>query len=145
MATAVGFDATLPESMTDDHLERMFNWAKETCKSSDVYMREGKLHLIATRKEPKTVRQFQSLLRTSLSNWGVELPAKMSGWLELVSQEDFEKRRQEPYQNTQAEKPDMIAPPVEHEPTEFVIESKPIYRLHPPVNLLRTPHAIRCS
>ena len=118
-ATAVGFDATLPEAMTDEQLERLVTWAKETCQKSDLYMKEGKLHLIAIRKEPKTARQFQSLLRTSMSNWRVELPSKMVGWLELVSPEDFETRRQEPYQKREAEtpqipeRPDIFAPHIE--------------------------------
>ena len=121
-ATAVGFDASLPEAMTDEQLERLVTWAKETCQKSDLYMKEGKLHLIAIRKEPKTARQFQSLLRTSLSHWGGELPSKMVGWLELVSPKDFETRRQEPYQKTQAETPEIpeipeiLAPLIEHRP-----------------------------
>ena len=118
-ATAVGFDASLPEAMTDEQLERLVKWGKESCEKSDLFMKEGKLHLIAIRKEPKTARQFQSLLRTSLSNWGVELPSKMVGWLELVSPKDFETRRQEPYQKTQAETPEIPEIPECRDP-EFV-------------------------
>ena len=158
MTTALGFDATLPDTLTDEQLEKLVKWAKETCEISDVYMKGEKLHLIAIRKEPKTARQFQSLLRTSLSNWAVELPPKMLGWLELVTHEDYETRRRAPY-----EKKPEISSPVEHEPhqqknpeiafehkayqqekPELAFEHEPIMsRLRLPVNLLRVPMATR--
>jgi len=135
---AHGFDAKLPE-LTDGQFDKLCRWAKESCQKSDVFMKDGTMHIIAIRKEAKTARSFQSLLRTLMTNWGVELPRVMVGWLSLLSDEDFEKRRREPYQ-----KPEIA---VEKEPyrkpPEIAIENTSRLRL--PVNLLMVPRAIICT
>ena len=42
--------------------------------------------LAAVRKKDGTARDHQRLLRTNLIHWGVELPAKQTGWLRLIDE-----------------------------------------------------------
>ena len=125
MTTAYGFYASLPDTLTDEQFVRLVKWGKESCQKSDVFMKDGTMHIIAIRKEAKTARSFQSLLRTLMTNWGVELPQKMVGWLELITPDQFETRKRAPYQK----------------PPEIDIENT--YRLRLPENLLRVPMIIR--
>ncbi len=100
-ATSTCFVAKLPESVTDHQLEKLVKWAHETCVKSDVVMtKEGRMHLVAIRKEPKTARDYQRLLRTNLQNWGAELPAKQTGWLKLVAEDQYEAIRHAPAMQT---------------------------------------------
>ena len=91
------FAAKLPDSLTDQQLEKLVNWAHQTCIRSDVTMtRDGHMQLVAEAKKTKTAREFQRNLRTCLNNWGVVLPQQMSGWLQLITREQY---------------PEMITPP----------------------------------
>ena len=93
MASAA-FAALLPESLTDEQLVRLVKWAKETCEKSDVVMtEEGRMQLLAIRKEAKTARDFQRLLRTNLAHWSVDMPVKQTGWLKLISEGEYETLR----------------------------------------------------
>ena len=82
-ATSCAFVADLP-SLDPEQLSKLYIWGQNACTRLDVHMNGEGLTLVAERKQPGTVRELQRLLRTNLLNWGVELPAKQSGWLRLV-------------------------------------------------------------
>ena len=88
--TGAHFVATLPASMTDDQLLKVVEWSKQACVKSDVTMRcDGRCELVAESKKKKTAREFQRNIRTNMLNWGMDLPSKQTGWLRIVSEEEF--------------------------------------------------------
>jgi hypothetical protein len=82
-ATSGAFVADLPP-LDPEQLSKLYTWGKHACTRFDVHMKGEGLMLAAERKKSGTAREHQRLLRTNLLNWGVELPAKQSGWLRLV-------------------------------------------------------------
>ena len=93
------FCARLPESITDEQLEKVVKWAHDAFVKTDVVMAgDGAIQLLAVRKEPKTAREFQRNLRTNLVNWGVSLPSKQAGWLQLSSEQKYSEMLRPPGQ-----------------------------------------------
>ncbi len=142
--TSTAFEAVLPESITDEQLAKVYTWGRETCTKSDVFMRGGRTHLLAVRKEPKTARDFQRLLRTNFHNWGIELPPKQAGWLKLVSADDFEEirkpERSAPPKRAEEYRPSLLELPANllsgcAQASDDLVEKNSLIK--PPVNLLR--------
>jgi len=82
--TSKAFIADLPD-LTAEQLGKLYTWGQSSCEQFDVHTREdSSMMLVAVRKKPGSARDHQRLLRTNLVNWGVNLPAKQSGWLRLA-------------------------------------------------------------
>ena len=80
------FEADLPTDMTPSQLEKLYEWGKTSCKRLDVHMDgESKMILTAVRHKAGSVRDHQRLLRTNMTNWGVQFQTKQAGWLRLIS------------------------------------------------------------
>ena len=80
------FVADLPE-MSEEQLEKLYSWGKSSCEQFDVHLQGGgAMTLVAVRKKAGSARDHMRLLRTNLQNWGVSLPAKLTGWLRLVDE-----------------------------------------------------------
>ena len=90
---ARAFVADLPD-LSPEQLALAYGWCKKKFDQFDIHRcGEEKYVLVALcRKdeEGKTVRQWQSLIRTNLQNWHVTLPTTVQkGWLRAVSAEDY--------------------------------------------------------
>ena len=80
------FVADLP-NLTAEQLEKLYAWGKGSCDRFDVHLNDNmSMVLAAVRKKDGTARDHQRLLRTNLIHWGVELPAKQTGWLRLIDE-----------------------------------------------------------
>ena len=92
MAKSRAFVALLPESIDEIQLERLFTWGRNNSERADVVMtnHEGVLKLICIRREAKTARDYPRLLRTLLVKWQVDLPAKMTDWLRLIDEDQYD-------------------------------------------------------
>ncbi len=88
-ATSRAFVATLPE-LTDAQLERVFCWAQGSSEKADLYFSDGVLKLICLRKEQRSIRDYQRLLRTLLIKFKVPLPTKMTNWLSIVEEDEYD-------------------------------------------------------
>ena len=74
-------------SLTAEQLEKLYAWGKGSCERFDVHLNDNmSMVLAAVRKKDGTARDHQRLLRTNLIHWGVELPAKQTGWLRLIDE-----------------------------------------------------------
>ena len=73
-----------------DSLDRFETWASSTCSEHALVRDEnGAVTMYAQRETAKTARQWQSLIRTLMSQWGMA-PGKMGkGWLTLLSTEEY--------------------------------------------------------
>ena len=83
MAASKCFIATLPNTLSDEQFEKLHAWSQNNCVRSDFVRdrTDGCIRLLVTRRDPRTQRDYQRLLRTTLLNYGVRLPAKQIGWL----------------------------------------------------------------
>ena len=87
-STSKAFIADLPD-LSAEQLGKLCAWGQSSCEQFDVHTREdSSMALVAVRKKNGTVRDHMRLLRTNLINWGVALPAKQSGWLRLVPDDE---------------------------------------------------------
>ena len=77
-------------------MEKVFKWSKDTCVKSDVVMKDVRMELLVVRKEPKSAREYQRLLRTQFVNWNIQMPQKMVGWLRLIAEGEYEAMRRPP-------------------------------------------------
>ena len=85
-ARSRAFVADLP-SLTSEHLEKIYTWGKGSCDKFDVHLNDTMIMaLAAARKKDGTARDHQRLLRTNIIHWGVDLPAKQTGWLRLIDE-----------------------------------------------------------
>ena len=85
--TSKAFVADLPD-LTAEQLGKLYTWGESSCEQFDVRRQSSNLVLVAIRKKHGTVRDHMRLLRTNLINWGVNLPAKQSGWLRLAPDDE---------------------------------------------------------
>ena len=70
---------------------RLVQWAGANCRAHCVVRgSEGGVSLYLQRKEAKTARAMQSLLRTLTSRWGLHMGDLGKGWLELRTEEDYQ-------------------------------------------------------
>ena len=70
---------------------RLVQWAGANCRAHCVVKdSEGGVSLYLQRKEAKTARAMQSLLRTLTSRWGLHMGDLGKGWLELCTEEDYQ-------------------------------------------------------
>ena len=86
------FAADLP-NMSPEQLAHAYTWAKKKkFEKWDIQVKDdGGYLLAAVCREDKTVRNWQSLLRTNLAHWKVALPAApQKGWLRALSADDYE-------------------------------------------------------
>ena len=69
---------------------RLIQWASSSCQAHCV-VRDGddRVSLYLHRKEAKTVRARQSLIRTLTGRWGLHMGDLGKGWLELCTEEDY--------------------------------------------------------
>ena len=88
--TAVrAFVADLPD-LTPEQLASAYAWAKKKFEKSQIQRRDEGYTLAALCLEEKTVRKWQSLIRTNLQNWNVALPsAPVKGWLRALSADAY--------------------------------------------------------
>ena len=69
---------------------RLIQWASSSCQAHCVVRDDdGRVSLYLHRKETKTVRAMQSLIRTLTSRWGLHMGDLGKGWLELCAEEDY--------------------------------------------------------
>ena len=77
---------TLPAEVED----RLARWARDTCVAhAMVRDQEGAVTLYMHRRDPKTSRSMNSLLRTLTGRWQMPLGDLGPGWLRLSSMEEF--------------------------------------------------------
>ena len=68
---------------------RLIQWASSSCQAHCVVRDgDGRVALYLHRKDAKTVRAMQSLIRTLTGRWGLHMGDLGKGWLELCSEED---------------------------------------------------------
>ena len=51
------------------------------------------MRILVMKKEQRTQRDFQRLMRTNLLNYGVPLPKKMEGWLKTFDEHDYDRMK----------------------------------------------------
>ena len=164
MATSRAFLATIPEC-SDEALGKLHSWAKTTSVKSDIIMQGDVMKLICIRREPKTLRELQRLLRTLLVKWSsVDLPSKMVDWIQLIDPEQYDEIKHQSGQgNAELDPPEtrqshkeIPADEIEEsteEPSESPLEAsdpprasetnpQTICRLHLPANLLKDNGAL---
>ena len=148
------FVAELPEEVSVEALERLYAWGKTHCEQFDLRMNaNGSMTVVVVRKKPGTARDRQRNLRTLLTNWGVALPQRQSGWLRIVDEADTSTPEQAsttapqaeeesgpvPKQKTLARREGTKPTPVStHATIAAPVEDRSWMTLRPPVNLLRT-------
>ncbi len=88
-ATSHCFVATIGAAAPD--LEtRLSQWASTSCQAHCVVRDgDGRVSLYLQRKEAKTARAMQSLIRTLTGRWGLHMGDLGKGWLELCNKEAF--------------------------------------------------------
>ena len=70
---------------------RLVQWAGANCRAHCVVKdSEGGVSLYLQRKEAKTARAMQSLIRTLTNRWGLHMGDLGKGWLELCTEEDYQ-------------------------------------------------------
>ena len=71
---------------------RLVQWASSSCQAHCVVRDvDGRIALYLHRKDAKTVRAMQSLIRTLTGRWGLRMGDLGKGWLELCTEEDYYK------------------------------------------------------
>ena len=92
MAASKCFIATLPNTLSDEQFEKLHAWSQNNCVRSDFVRdrTDGCIRLLVTRRDPRTQRDYQRLLRTTLLNYGVGLPAKQIGWLRTFDECEYD-------------------------------------------------------
>ena len=84
MADAIrvrAFVADMPD-MTPEQLASAYAWAKKKFERWGIQPRDGGYLLAALCSEEKSVRNWQSLMRTNMQHWKVDLPTTpQKGWL----------------------------------------------------------------
>jgi hypothetical protein len=69
---------------------RLVQWASSSCQAHCVVRNvDGRIALYLHRKDAKTVRAMQSLIRTLTGQWGLHMGDLGKGWLELCTEEDY--------------------------------------------------------
>ena len=69
---------------------RLVQWASSSCQAHCVVRDvDGRIALYLHRKDAKTVRAMQSLIRTLTGRWGLHMGDLGKGWLELCTEEDY--------------------------------------------------------
>ena len=73
-----------------DSIDRLETWASSTCtEHALVRDKNGAVTMYAQRDTAKTARQWQSLIRTLMTQWGIA-PGKFGkGWLTLLSTDEY--------------------------------------------------------
>ena len=95
MAGAVrvrAFVADMPD-MNPEQLALAYSWAskKKEFEKWSIQARDGGYLLAAVCQDEKSVRQWQSLVRTNLQHWNVSLATTpQKGWLRAISAEQYE-------------------------------------------------------
>ena len=70
---------------------RLVQWASSSCQAHCVVRDgDGRVALYLHRKDAKTVRAMQSLIRTLTGRWGLHMGDLGKGWLELCSEEEYQ-------------------------------------------------------
>ena len=70
---------------------RLVQWAGASCLAHCVASdSDGRVSLYLRRKEAKTARAMQSLIRTLTARWCLPLGDLGKGWLELCTEEEFQ-------------------------------------------------------
>ena len=86
------FVADLPD-MSPEQLAQLHAWCTKKFEKFDVQIRDEGFAMVALCKEGdegKSIRQWQSLIRTHLQNWSVDLPTtSQKGWLRALSAHDW--------------------------------------------------------
>ena len=69
---------------------RLVQWASSSCQAHCVVRDgDGRVALYLHRKDAKTVRAMQSLIRTLTGRRGLHMGDLGKGWLELCTEEDY--------------------------------------------------------
>jgi hypothetical protein len=69
---------------------RLIQWASSSCEAHCIVRDDdGRVSLYLHRKESKTVRAMQSLIRTLTGRWGLHMGDLGKGWLELCTEQDY--------------------------------------------------------
>ena len=127
MAKSHAFLATIPECSVEA-LGKLHSWAQNTSVKSDIIMApNGDMKLICIRKEAKSLRELQRLVRTLLIKWEVELPSKMIDWIQLIDPEQFDEIKN-PQGNAELDllKKSNKENPADEQHTEEPSESPPV-------------------
>ena len=70
---------------------RLIQWASSSCQAHFVVRDDdGRVSLYLHRKESKTARAMQSLIRTLTGRWGLHMGDLGKGWLELCSEGEYQ-------------------------------------------------------
>ena len=87
------FAADLPD-LSPEQLAQVYGWCKKKFDKFDVQERGGQGYLLVAvckDQEAKSIRQWQTLIRTNLQHWRVDLPTTAQrGWLRAVSADEYE-------------------------------------------------------
>ena len=93
MTSVRAFVADIPD-VTCEQLAKLYAWTQSKFKESKINITPDRssytLSALCLDGSTKTVRQWQSLLRTNLVNWDVELPKGQKNWLRGVSAEEYQ-------------------------------------------------------
>ncbi len=88
------FVATLPHTLADEQLDKLFAWTKTYCVRFDVVKdATGCMRILVARKEARSKRDFHRLLRTNIINYSVKLLVKMGGLLQVFDEREYEDMR----------------------------------------------------
>ena len=69
---------------------RLVQWASTSCQAHCVVRDgDGRVALYLHRKDAKTARAMQSLIRTLTGRWGLHMGDLGKGWFELCTEEDY--------------------------------------------------------
>ena len=71
-------------------VERLERWAEASCAEHALRRHaDGSVTLYTSRAAAKTARQYQSLLRTLSSHWKMPFGKLESGWLSLLTEDEY--------------------------------------------------------
>ncbi len=102
MTPVRAFVADIPD-VTPEQLAKLYAWTQSKFKESNINMNADSSYALCALcpdGSSKTVRQWQSLIRTNLINWGVEMPKAQKNWLRGVTAEEYQSIIQVPRQTS---------------------------------------------
>ena len=89
MATSAFFRVSLPVTITDGQLVKVYEWATQNCLKSSIIQGEDAYTIVLQRNDEKDLRARQRLMLTNLKNWGIETCKLPKGWVKLITERDY--------------------------------------------------------
>ena len=90
MDSSTTFVCVLPP-MDAERTDKLREWARESCVKFDLAPTTTTITLIGVYPQSKGLREHQRLIRKTLVELGVQLPASLpSGWVRLIPEDCYE-------------------------------------------------------